>query len=89
MSEALISPPAFPAATCESCGKTVLTHLTFSEAGAAQRCCVNCDSPITSALAWLSTSELETQGYQIGAPRARASGGCGSGGQCGRSKQHH
>ncbi|MGH7836916.1 MAG: hypothetical protein ACREQC_03725, partial [Candidatus Binataceae bacterium] len=81
MSEALTS-STFPAATCEACGKTVLTHLVFDDTGEAQRCCVSCDSPITSTLAWLSASELETQGYQFGAPRAR-SGGAGSGGGCG------
>jgi hypothetical protein len=88
MPESLTSLTIFPAATCDRCGKTVLTHLTFGEAGEARRCCVNCDSPITAALAWLSTSELEEQGYQIGRPRARAGGGCGSG-QCGRSNQRH
>ncbi|HLW69757.1 MAG TPA: hypothetical protein VKS22_03955 [Candidatus Binataceae bacterium] len=88
MSESLTSSPTFPAATCDSCGKTVLTHLSFDEAGQPRRCCVNCDGPITSALAWLSTSELETQGYQVGPARVRPSGGCGSG-QCGRSAQRH
>ena len=87
MQERSISLSGFPAATCETCGTTVLTHIAFDEAGEASRRCINCDGLVTSSLAWLSTSELEAKGYEITAPKTARVGGCG--GQCGCSTQRH
>ena len=75
--------PHFPTAHCDTCGKSVLTHVSFDEAGAARRFCVHCDSPIESGLRWLTAAELEGAGYLIGAQAPRTGGGCGCGSEGG------
>lgn len=84
MREDVPNTSAFPTARCEPCAKSVLTYVTLDERGDEVRCCVHCDSVIVEELRWLTASELEAEGYEIGyRPRDEKSGdGCGSGG-CG------
>jgi hypothetical protein len=82
MRERPFSSTAFPAASCATCGTTVLTHINISETGDIKRLCVRCDRPITAGLQLLSTEQLEEQGYAILSPRARNSGGCRGGCAC-------
>jgi len=84
MREDLLSSSTLPAARCDACGTTVLTHLVLDAAGEASRCCVRCDRPISADLEWRPVSDLADLGYELGAPRAKA-GGCGSG-SCGSRK---
>lgn len=89
MREEVPSTSAFPTAQCASCGKSVLTYVILDASGDEVRCCVHCDGPIAEALRWLSASELEAEGYEIGyRPREEKSGGgCGSGcGTCATRK---
>jgi hypothetical protein len=76
---------AFPTARCEPCGKSVLTYVTLDERGGEVRYCVHCDGAIVEQLRWLSASELEAEGYEIGYrpdDKPKSGGGCDSGG-CG------
>jgi hypothetical protein len=84
MREPALNSSCFPTAQCESCGKTVLTHVAFDDSGTALRFCIHCDSLIESDLRWVTAEELAMEGYQIGARTAKpARGGCGSGcGSC-------
>jgi hypothetical protein len=90
MREPAPSSPHFPTAHCNACGKSVLTHVSFDDAGETRRLCVHCDSPIDSGLRWLSAPELEAAGYLIGARAPQTGGGCGcgsNGGSCSMRKQ--
>ena len=54
--------------------------------------CVHCDAPIIESLRWLTASELEAEGYEIGYrpdDKPKSGGGCDSGG-CGScsTKKH-
>ena len=84
MREDVPNTSAFPTARCEPCGKSVLTYVVLDASGDEVRRCVHCDTPIIEELRWLTASELESEGYEIGyRPREKESGGgCGSGG-CG------
>ncbi len=82
MREPSLNAAAFPTARCEDCDREVLTHVQLDAHGAEVRCCVHCDGPVGTAVNWLNADELEANGYYFGAPPARASGGCSSGG-CG------
>ena len=74
-------------AHCASCGKDVLTYVLLDESGAENRACVHCDAPIAHELSWVSATELESTGYEIG-NRPRKAGGCGcSSGGCSIRKQ--
>lgn len=88
MREPALNSSHFPTAFCDACGKSVLTYLTFDNAGEARRFCVHCDRSIVSELRWVTVAELESDGYQIGAPAPRKGGcGCGSGGSCSVRRQ--
>ena len=77
----------FPVAYCASCAKDVLTCVMLDEAGTEYRACAHCDTPIAAAIAWISATELESTGYEVGARRPKAGGcGCSSGG-CSIRKQ--
>jgi hypothetical protein len=81
MSDSLLISSTFPMARCISCQKDVLTCVTFDDAGLEYRACAHCDTPIAGELSWVSATELESTGYQIGQRRATTGGcGCGSGG---------
>jgi hypothetical protein len=68
-------------ARCMSCQKDVLTCVRFDDAGVEYRACAHCDTPIVGEPSWVSATELESTGYQIGLRRATTGGcGCGSGG---------
>jgi hypothetical protein len=81
MREAALKNSTFPAAQCESCGKTVLTHIAFDDHGVGQRYCIHCDAPVRPPLQWLTADELTAEGYEVGGKAARR-GGCGSGCGC-------
>ena len=84
MREDVPTTAAFPTARCEPCDKSVLTYVTLDERGGEVRCCVHCDGPIVENLRWLTASELESEGYEIGyRPREEKSGGGCSAGGCG------
>jgi hypothetical protein len=90
MREAVPNTAAFPTARCEPCAKSVLTYVTLDERGDEVRCCMHCDGVIAEQLRWLTASELEAEGYEIGyRPDAeqKAGGGCSSGcGTCSTRK---
>ncbi|MGO9454160.1 MAG: hypothetical protein ACLQDV_24390 [Candidatus Binataceae bacterium] len=75
---------SFPVARCDQCDKSVLTCVLFADDGSEFRACAHCDSPITREISWVSATELESTGYEIGARPAKKTGGCGcsSGGGC-------
>jgi len=77
MPEAPQISPSFPTARCAVCDRYVLTYVDF-EGVAELRRCVHCDGAIGAELRWINASELESEGYQFGAPRT-SGGGCGSG----------
>jgi hypothetical protein len=76
MRELAVNTSSFPLASCAACGKTVLTYVAFDAAGQEQRACVHCDRAVEGTLRWVMADELETLGYDFGAPPSR---GCGSG----------
>lgn len=89
MREAVPNTSAFPTARCAPCAKSVLTYVTLDERGDEIRCCVHCDGAIVEDLRWLTASELEAEGYEIGyrpqdkpEDKPKSGGGCDSGG-CG------
>jgi len=85
MREYVPTTSAFPTAHCEPCDKSVLTYVTLDEQGGETRCCVHCDGVIVESLRWLTASELESEGYEIGYrpdDKPKSGGGCDSGG-CG------
>jgi hypothetical protein len=88
MREDVSNTAAFPTANCASCGKSVLTYVSLDERGGEVRRCVHCDGVIGETLRWLTASELEAEGYEIGyRPREEKSGGCGVGcGSCATRK---
>ncbi|MGH7865343.1 MAG: hypothetical protein ACREQB_10155 [Candidatus Binataceae bacterium] len=76
-------------AECAPCERTVLTYVALTDDGGQSRCCVHCDAPVGAQLKWVGAEELQEDGYVIGAPAARKSGGgCSSGGcgTCGTGK---
>jgi hypothetical protein len=76
MRESSAESASFPSASCPTCGKTVLTYVALDAAGHEQRACVHCDHAV-GALRWVMADELETLGYDFGAPPSRGcSGGC-------------
>ncbi|HTW87857.1 MAG TPA: hypothetical protein VMD75_07610 [Candidatus Binataceae bacterium] len=77
MRESSADSSSFPFALCATCSKTVLTYVAFDAAGQEQRACVHCDHAVEGALRWVMADELETLGYDFGAPPSRGcSGGC-------------
>ena len=82
MREAALNSSTFPTALCKTCGKTVLTYVSLIGENTDQRACVHCDSPVDSALRWVTADELTADGYEIGPQRAPRTGGCGSGCSC-------
>lgn len=77
---------SFPVAPCGLCNKIVLTYLVFNSQDEEQRCCVHCDSPISSGLEWVAAAELEAEGYSFGS-QPHEGGGCANGcGTCSARK---
>jgi hypothetical protein len=77
----------FPMSECVSCAKSVLTYVALDDAGAEQRVCVHCDTPIVEAVSWVSPGDLEQSGYYFGPPPAEGAGTCSSGcGTCSTKK---
>jgi hypothetical protein len=65
----------------------VLTCIAIDDAGSEYRACAHCDAPIEGEISWVSATELESTGYEIGLRRPAKSGGCGCGsGGCGMRK---
>jgi hypothetical protein len=71
----------FATGHCSTCGRDVLTHAAFDEAGIERRLCVHCDLPIEVEMT--KGSALSAYGYDVIEERGCGSGGCGSG-RCGR-----
>jgi hypothetical protein len=84
MRETVPNTAAFPTARCEPCDKSVLTYVALDERGGEVRYCVHCDGAIVEDLRWLTASELESEGYEIGyrpgeaKPASGCSTGCGT-----------
>jgi hypothetical protein len=76
MRESSVETSSFPLASCVTCGETVLTCVVFDATGGEQRACVKCDH-VVEGVRWVMADELETLGYDFGAPPSRGcSGGC-------------
>jgi len=76
MRESSVESSGFPLASCAACGKTVLTYVAFDAAEREYRACVHCDGAV-EGVRWAPADEVETLGYDFGAPAGRGcSGGC-------------
>lgn len=83
MPEVAKTESAFPMAECVPCARTVLTYVALTDDGDQSRCCVHCDARVGAELRWVGADELQEDGYVIGSPAARKSGGGCSSGGCG------
>lgn len=74
----------FPVASCQSCGREVLTHLALDGAGRELRRCVHCDADLDpDSVRWVSPADLDPLGYGI---REESPGGGCARPDCGRGR---
>jgi hypothetical protein len=86
MRESAVDSSSFPLASCASCAKTVLTYVAFDATGEEQRACVHCDHAVEDTLRWVMADELQSLGYDFGAPPSPKRGCAGGCSGCSMSK---
>ncbi len=74
-------------ASCELCGKRVLTYIDFGPDDGELRRCLHCETIITSGLQPATSNDLETNGYAVIEARTCGNGGGCSAGGCGMAKR--